>query len=191
MTKSATLSTKDRIIHAAMDITHNEGARHLIIDAVTVKTGLSKGGALYHFPSKNALLEGLALHTLARVREQIDARVSRSQDRPNATLHALSGLLGDVLDDALTLPVALLAASAENPERLKPVRAEFQGIWQAIRSETTNEPRAMVIWCAIGGMHFLNMFSLTPGGKAQLTQCLTELKAMIDALPGKEYDSDL
>lgn len=191
MTKLAKMSTKSRIIHAAMGIAHSEGARHLTIDAVTVKSGLSKGGVLYHFPSKMALLEGLVIHTLEGVREQIETHMSCLRGRPNATLHALSRFLGDVLDETLTLPVALLAASAENPALLEPVRAEFREIWQALRSETTNEPRALVIWHALEGMQFLNMMGLTPDGKTQLRQCLAEIRTMIDELPGKERKSDL
>jgi len=191
MTKLDKMSTKCRIIHAAMAIAHSEGARHLTIDAVTVKSGLSKGGVLYHFPSKTALLEGLVIHTLEAVREQIATHMSHLQGHPNATLHALSRLLGDVLDETLTLPVALLAASAENPALLEPVRAEFRVIWNAIRSETTDKPRALVIWHALEGMQFMNLMGLTPGDKTQLRQCLAEIKTMIDELSEKERKSDL
>jgi len=178
----STTTTKDRIIAAAMLITSCKGARHLTIDAVTTETGLSKGGVLYHFPSKTALLEGLVSHTIAQVRLRLDHHLTALTNTPNPTLHATVLLLVDVLEGTLSLPVALLAASAENPDLLVPVREEFRSIWVKIQSETGDVAGAFVIWSALEGLHYMNMFDLAPEGKTQLQQCLAQLTEMITKL---------
>jgi len=179
----ADTSTKDRIIAAAMDITQAKGARHLTIDAVTVKSGLSKGGVLYHFPSKTALLEGLISQTVLQFRAQIQSYRSALADAPNPTLRALVQWLTAILDQKQSLPTALLAARAEDSELLKPVRDEFDDLWQMIRAEATDLTTVQVIWCALSGIHYLEMFQLAPDGTPQLRDCLAQIALMISNLP--------
>jgi hypothetical protein len=44
--------SKDRILDAAERVVLRDGVTHLTLDAVAAETGISKGGLLYHFPSK-------------------------------------------------------------------------------------------------------------------------------------------
>lgn len=183
---TAAKTTKERIVEAAMHIARTKGAGHLTIDAVTVQSGLSKGGVLYHFPSKKALLEGLVAYMVSTVGAHLDAHYQRCQDGPNPTLHALAGLLGDILEDRLSVPVALLAAGAEDPELLEPARVKFNKTWWNIESETADVPRALVIWSAIEGVHYMDLLGMAPEGRPLLRKCLAQLEIMIEELPPKE-----
>lgn len=171
---------------AAMGIAREKGARHLTIDAVTIEAGLSKGGILYHFPSKNALLEGLIGHMVSTMNNRLNTYYEKFQYGPNPTLRALVMVLEDVLEDRLSVPVALLAAGAEDPDLLKPARTEISRIWQEIQSETTDVPRALVIWSAMEGVHYMDLLGMTPEGRPLLRKCLAQLKIMIEDLPPKE-----
>src|SRR5690348_11094601 len=66
-------SARERLLDAAERVVAESGATHLTLDAVAKSAGVSKGGLLYHFPSKEALLEGM----LARHFEDVDAEVAR------------------------------------------------------------------------------------------------------------------
>lgn len=184
-------TTKDRILAATMAVTSQEGARHLTIDAVTAKSGLSKGGVLYHFPSKAALLEGLIAHVLLQMRTRHDVHLAAITDHPSPTLGAMIRVFRDVLDGTLSLPVALLAASAENPALLDPVRTEFNQLWHAMKSETTDETQAFVIWSALEGLYHFDVFALAPEGQAQLRACLSKLESMAAELPRKKGPPDV
>ena len=48
--------TKERIIRAAEDLVIRDGVSKLTIEAAANEAGLSKGGVLYHFPSRDALV---------------------------------------------------------------------------------------------------------------------------------------
>jgi AcrR family transcriptional regulator len=61
-------SSKVGILDAAEAVVLESGARHMTLDAVAVKAGVSKGGLLYHFPTKDALLRAM----LDRLRKQLD-----------------------------------------------------------------------------------------------------------------------
>jgi AcrR family transcriptional regulator len=51
-------STSELILDAAERVVARDGAS-LTIDAVVKESGFSKGGVLYNFPSKKALIEGM------------------------------------------------------------------------------------------------------------------------------------
>ncbi|WP_371362004.1 hypothetical protein SRRS_32680 [Sporomusa rhizae] len=53
MTKKT--ETKEQILRAAAEIINVEGVFSLTLEAVAKKAGISKGGLLYHFPTKDDL----------------------------------------------------------------------------------------------------------------------------------------
>ena len=52
-------TTQQSIIAAARRIVQRDGVAHLTIEALAREAGLSKGGVLYHFPTKDSLIEGM------------------------------------------------------------------------------------------------------------------------------------
>ncbi len=52
-------TTQQSIIAAARRIVQRDGVAHLTIEAVAREAGFSKGGVLYHFPTKETLIEGM------------------------------------------------------------------------------------------------------------------------------------
>ncbi|MBX7449329.1 TetR/AcrR family transcriptional regulator [Mycolicibacterium sp. 3033] len=61
------MSSRDRILDAYAVLLAEEGERFATIDAVAARAGVSKGGVLYHFPSKEHLAVAVCerLDTLA------------------------------------------------------------------------------------------------------------------------------
>ena len=49
-------TTQQSIINAARRIVKRDGVAHLTIEAVERGAGFSKGGVLYHFPTKESLI---------------------------------------------------------------------------------------------------------------------------------------
>ena len=52
-------SPPERLLDAAERLVSEVGAGHLTLEAVARAAGVSKGGLLYHFPSKEALLQAM------------------------------------------------------------------------------------------------------------------------------------
>src|SRR5690606_2051868 len=57
-------STRGKIMNAAIQLARQVGPGHISLDAVARQAGVSKGGLLYHFPSKTKLLEALVSYHL-------------------------------------------------------------------------------------------------------------------------------
>ena len=51
--------TRQKILTAASQIVQCKGVAKLTLEAVAKEAGLSKGGLLYHFSNKEALIEGM------------------------------------------------------------------------------------------------------------------------------------
>ena len=126
-TTPAPPGARDRILDAAEQLVSAQGASNLTLDAVAQSAGVSKGGLLYHYPSKDALLVAM----LERYCDQID-RPLRSWRGPvlrrtTAPGHLKSMVIGMLRSSAVRAEVgtALLAAAANNPSLLDPIRQRY------------------------------------------------------------------
>ena len=81
--------TRARIRVAAATVIERDGAGHLTLDKVAAEAGLSKGGLLYHYPTKDALLEGLLGHLLQGRAELVDKLTSEDSIDHGSLLNAL------------------------------------------------------------------------------------------------------
>jgi len=66
--------TKQRILDAYRDDLAERGISRVTLESVAARARVSKGGLLYHFPTKQALTEGLA----ERLRTYTDANLARA-----------------------------------------------------------------------------------------------------------------
>ena len=112
MTPAETRSASRRILSAARVIAARAGAGKITIDAVAKEAGLSKGGVLYNYPTKKALLSGLLDAMLAEHRELLESVPER---HPARTLrgHLETVLQSQEVDDDLSM--AILATAASDP----------------------------------------------------------------------------
>lgn len=86
-------SSRDRILDASERLVAQTGASHLTLDAVAQSAGVSKGGLLYHFPTKEALLEGMVERHIGAVERRMAELQSSSDGRAaNPVLALLTAL---------------------------------------------------------------------------------------------------
>lgn len=70
--------TRDRILRALRHLLASGGTDAVTLEAVAAAAGVSKGGLLYHFPSKAALYQGLLLQIRGNVEVEMAEAVERS-----------------------------------------------------------------------------------------------------------------
>ena len=71
-TKEEAMKTREAVLRAAAQIIVRLGVGAFTIDAVAQEAGVTKGGVLHHFPSKEALIDGL----IEQVTEMFNARLA-------------------------------------------------------------------------------------------------------------------
>ena len=156
-------SSREKILDAAAELVSEIGSGQLTLDAVAERAGLSKGGLLYNFPTKEALLQGMIQRLVDEV--SVEREVLRAQAEPGHNLEArlcTAALLK--LRQGRTKAVAsgMLAASAENPRLLEPVREVIKATLENLKATSDDLDAAVVGWLAIEGLNSLEMHDLSP-----------------------------
>lgn len=159
-------SKREKILASAARIVADAGAAHLTIDAVAAEARVSKGGVLYHFPSKRALLEGM----LERLIEQLQARTDTLRaglpDPSSAPLMARVLQEYDMAPAERAMSRAILAAAAENPAMLAGARQLVREAFAEVADASRPAELGWVVLLAVEGLRFLEMLNLLPFTKA-------------------------
>ena len=72
---------RGEIIEAALQVLAESGVEALTLDAVARKAGVSKGGLIHHFNTKEALVQGVVNSATQILHEQIESAYEASTDR--------------------------------------------------------------------------------------------------------------
>ena len=94
--------TKRRIIDAAEEVVLRDGVARLTLDAAAAEAGLSKGGVLYHFPTRDALVAGMVGKIIEEFDRDIEANMERRRRSGPIPPGLHPGHHGSELDPART-----------------------------------------------------------------------------------------
>ncbi|MBK5933053.1 TetR family transcriptional regulator [Rhodovulum imhoffii] len=175
---------RTRILDAAEQIAQDQGARHLTLEAAARAAGVSKGGVLYHFPNKCALLQGMLDKMIEETAIEILRRREEISGQPNPTLRAALSTLRHCAWTRNGVRVALVTVLAEKPGLLDPARRKFRQFWADIQRETTDPFGAFAIWAALEGLQFFHLFDLSPLSSDEERAVFDRLEASLADLPG-------
>lgn len=73
--KKQPVLVRRQLLDVAARLAAKQGMASVTLDAVSGASGVSKGGLLHHFPTKNALLDALFESLLERFDEELDERM--------------------------------------------------------------------------------------------------------------------
>ncbi|MEA2229741.1 MAG: hypothetical protein QOF04_3371 [Solirubrobacteraceae bacterium] len=127
---------------------------------MAAQAGVSKGGLLYHYPSKDALVDALVDDWLGRFEGDVEARAGECGW---AAAYAEACAAGGHTRDERATDVALLAAMAGDPGRLDAVRRRYAS-WQR-RVAAGGGPAdvdATVVRLAADGLWLADLLGLAP-----------------------------
>lgn len=158
MSKKSQITTA-QIISAALNVAADHGAGKVTLDAVAKASGLSKGGLLYHFPSKEALI-------IAMVQQLIDeteaSRLALMQQDVNvlaAVIKAHANFSAQVKGNTA---MAILAAAAEQPALLAPVLAIGKKVLHEVIAACGEDPEVLMLLVASEAMIFQEVLNISP-----------------------------
>lgn len=171
MNKKSSTHTRVKILEVAAQIASQQGATRITLDAVSAEAGISKGGLLYHFASKEALVEGLVSYCI----EQFDERMRRALAAvpiPSGRdwLRAYITTVFDTPPDEAKLTTGLMAAVAINPALLGPMQRRYQDWQQQIEASGIDPTVATMIRLTLDGLWVNDLLQL---GQLEATQRAT------------------
>ena len=103
----ARASQREIILDAFQDLIVDVGAASVTLEAAAARAGVSKGGLLYHFPSKSDLFAGLC----DRLAAVIDETIADAPDDPAEVVRWYIESATDVVASENNLWLALFAAN--------------------------------------------------------------------------------
>lgn len=146
-------SVRDRLLDSAERVVARDGVSRLTLAAVAHQAGVSKGGLLYHFPTKSALVTAIVRRLAERC--EADQRRAVSNDRcvSGAFTRAYLAVRAQALAEQDQLvQAALLAAAGTNPRYLDPFRERLIE-WQArLEADGIDAATASIVRLAIDGL---------------------------------------
>ncbi len=177
--KDISASTQTTLLEAAAKVVLDKGVGSLTLEAVAHEAGVSKGGLLYHFPTKNKLIEGMIERLIAEFDWMLEAELAKSSNDWLSAYIRASFQSNPKLD---SMGSALFAAVANTPELLEPLRAHYAK-WQNKITETAASPEiGAIIRMVIDGLWVSDLLDFAPPPS-------TTRKKMLNALlqlAGKE-----
>src|SRR5690554_1319974 len=136
-------SKRSFILECAEALVQEKGAAHLTFDALTLSTGISKGGLLYHFESKDALISAMLERYVERrqqARDELIGEVERTADVEIKAL--LETELNHNKKGKLGVDSAIIAAVATNPQLMSNIHQRQLDLFELLDSSSAGPMRA-------------------------------------------------
>ena len=155
--------TRDRILQAATEVIKQEGVSSLTLDKVAARAGVSKGGFLYHFGSKDALIIGLLNQVMGVLDTELNVLADGIDARQGAFALAYLEYVQEPTTAATDTAVSILAAAAVDDDLLDSTRATFQRWQDRLRHDDgLDETEALLARVVGDGLWLIDLFGLAP-----------------------------
>ena len=192
--QKTTAPTIDLILTAAERVALRDGVLRLTVEAVAREAKLSKGGVLYHFATKESLIQAM-LDRLIRYCEQEMEQHQQNDAAPGRwtrayvrkTLAPLTPYPGEAaFPKSKEVGAGLIVAAATNPKLLEPLRKRFRTWQRAIERDGISPTRATVVRLAVDGLWLADVLGIWSLNDKQRRQVLNELTRLTRETNRKE-----
>ena len=189
----ATTITKDKICEAAMQLAIRDGLLAMTLENVAKQAGISKGGVMYHFPSKDELVRGV----LDYFSEQCETMLMRRViDDPEPRLRWARCMLDclfpesaapdrrtdveEISSDVLSrFFMAMLAGAVTSPAAMLPRRDLATRMRKRFMSDPNEGMEQILVWLAIDGLFLWQFMGLIDSNDPMIAQVGETLRARI------------
>lgn len=158
--------TRARILQGAGEVVLRDGVARLTLERAAAEAGVSKGGVLYHFGSRTALVTAMLERLSAAFEadlERLGAYLGGPGDFTRAYLEAtFAPAAGDEDSRERRLGAAVIAGVVADPELLGPLRDRFAAWQRAIEDDGLPVELATAVRFAADGVWFADLFALAP-----------------------------
>ena len=172
--------TRLKIFNACSEILREEGLSNLTLQAVADKAGISKGGLLYHFETKQDLIEAIFEHHNSIFENRLEELVEAEGQNPGAFLRAYAKASAEQMADpeSASLYASLFAAEEKYSSAHALMREKYTNWQEQIDSCGIDSDWAMLLRFATDGLWFIEMHRYAPPGPEQrkkIVQMIVEM----------------
>jgi AcrR family transcriptional regulator len=183
MTTEPRPDARTRVLDAAEAIIRARGVPALTLEGAAREAGVSKGGLLYHFASKEALLVGLMRRLAEGIEADYRTILAAQPEGPHRALRACLSFTfdqPDISEAHARAAAVLLAAFHHDPALIDPIRAFFARIREAVAADGTPPGIAAAIMLAGDGLFMSRLFRLYEPGAHEVAALRATLYGLLE-----------
>jgi AcrR family transcriptional regulator len=166
-------SRRRQLLDAALVVIRRDGAQALTLDAVAAETGVSKGGVLYHFGSKRALIDGL-------IGSWLDGFGARLSDDGFAASYVRACDLESTEPEVAASEFGMLAALIQEPEVLEVARERYAEWMQRMLRGALAPADAWLVRLAADGLWYSDLLGIAPPRGEDRRRVMARLLALAE-----------
>jgi AcrR family transcriptional regulator len=168
--KNKGLDVRGRILEAVQSLLAENSGLHFSLDLVAKKAGISKGGLLYHFSTKESLLSALIVEYI----EQLDQRIELAITGKKLSYHE-AYVEVCLSADAIRASRVLNAVGAINEALLMPLDVANKR-WRARLSDSVGDKsKGLALSLIMDGYLLSASNEISSVGRAELKQALARI----------------
>jgi len=172
-------SLRERLLDAAEQVVGRDGVNSLTLNAVADEAGVSKGGLLYHFPSKSALIVAVVERLASECDAETAKAIEAGGNEPGRFTRAyLTARLAPPDPEEQPIFTALLAAAGTDPQYLDPFRKRHVEWQKRFQNDGIDPTVATIVRLAIDGLCLGAMLGMPVPEGALRKEVIEKLIAM-------------
>jgi AcrR family transcriptional regulator len=175
MTKKSE-ETKDTLLLAAQMVLRRDGVRSLTLDAVAREAGVSKGGLIHHFPSKDALIAALVDRACNEMLGRMETALAEEGESglPGRYTRAyIRANLALANDSANSFVLNLFELIAVKPDAFATAQGRFHEIASKIENDGLDPVLASILAAASDACWLEVLFGVSTPNSERL-RCISE-----------------
>lgn len=173
---------RDRMLDAAEAVVVRQGIGNLTLEAVAANAGMSKGGLLHHFPTKDRLIEGMVTRCAGNWRACAIGAFDDTPPGPGRMARAMLSHLDNAqewTDQCQRSSSAVFAALVQNPALIEPMR----GVYGELRAKMAEDKLAPgvgeVVCAAMDGLWLYRVLGLATVDQGLMTRIRRVLETLM------------
>lgn len=139
-------SNRKNILAAAISVINREGITGVTFDAVAAEAGVTRGGMMYHFPSREALIKAINQELADQWRTSLELCVGQPVAETTAEQRYLAYARTSA-QSATRAEMLYLLDAVNNPELIAPWDEVFKQ-WATPAPADLDDPAAMAVFIA-------------------------------------------
>jgi AcrR family transcriptional regulator len=182
-------SNRSKILDAAVRVIHRDGLIGVTFDAVATGAGVTRGGMMYHFPARDALILAIHQHLADQWEAGLEARAGKPRSATSARERAVAYARTSA-QSANRAELLSVLQSAESPETAAPWDAVLDA-WASPPPQDTRDPAALARFIARLAADGLWMYESLSGKKLpeQIRNAIAEqIVGVIESVPAEPAD---
>ena len=171
--------TRNDLLQATERIIRRDGVGSLTLERVADEAGVSKGGLLYHFSSKQELVRTLLSHTMAQTSDRLEELAAPGGSGAFATAYLDYLRSGEHSQNGVA--AGIFASAALDEGELQPAQSQFDKWQNRLRNDDGLSPATALLARIVGdGLWLIDLFGLAPPSDQDRALVLDLVQRLVD-----------